>query len=53
MTNAAHPAIGSLFGKLGKPISFERTSRVGGKLAKRDIIREFVFSNIGDLRNEY
>lgn len=47
LTNAAHSRIREIFTKTGdKAIDVGRTSRVGGKYAKRGIYYESIFSNI-------
>jgi len=45
LTNAKHDAVKRLFGKFCAPISIMRPSVVGGKNAKREIIKEYIFSN--------
>lgn len=45
LTNAYHPLIKELFGKIGYPITITRANIIGGKNAKRGIIKEFIFTN--------
>lgn len=45
LTNAATPEIEKLFTPHGKKMELERYSVVGGKNARRQIIKEFVFTN--------
>lgn len=45
MTNAAHDSINLLFQDIGKVQQLNRFSAVGGKGAKREIIKELIFTN--------
>lgn len=45
LTNAHHPLIKELFGKINYPITITRANVIGGKKAKRGIIKEFIFTN--------
>jgi len=46
MTNAAHSSILKLFSGLGKKYDLERFSSIGGKNAKRQKIKEYIFTNV-------
>lgn len=50
LTNAAHEKILEIFGGCGDKVELSRFSCLGGKQAKREIITEYVFSNIPDWR---
>jgi len=46
LTNAKHPDIHRLFGRINKPITVRRHSVVGGRMARRRPIEEYLFSNL-------
>lgn len=45
LTNAKHDLIRNLFGKIDPPTRISRSSVMGGKLAKRGLIEEYIFTN--------
>ncbi|MBF4593746.1 DNA adenine methylase [Curtobacterium flaccumfaciens] len=47
LTNADHPSIRELFGRIADPVEYERRSVVGGHLASRGRTRELFFTNLG------
>ena len=51
LTNAHHPTILSIFGNSGTCIEVHRQSCIGGKNARRGLVREYVFTNIPMKRN--
>lgn len=46
MTNAKHDVVLDIFGNIDLPISISRASVIGGKKAKREIIEEYLFTNV-------
>ena len=46
LTNAHHPRILSIFGNSDRCIEVHRQSCIGGKNARRGLVREYVFTNI-------
>ncbi len=46
LTNAKHDSIQKLFGRIDTPTSVWRASVIGGKLARRGMIEEYVFTNV-------
>lgn len=45
LTNAFHPEIKKLFGKVDKPLIVTRANVIGGSNAKRGTIKEYIFTN--------
>lgn len=46
LTNAVHTSIDNLFSRFGKKYTVQRHSTIGGKGASRDIVNEFIFTNV-------
>jgi DNA adenine methylase len=46
LTNAAHPEINNIFEKDDRRITVNRISAIGGKNAKRQMVEEYIFTNI-------
>ena len=46
LTNAFHPSVKGLFGEINSPIIVNRASVIGGRNAKRGIIKEYIFTNV-------
>lgn len=49
LTNAAHDSIREIFADCGRSMLVERQSLIGGKLAKRGLTSELVFTNIENI----
>lgn len=52
LTNAAHPSIESLFGSFGLKHELSKYSVIGGRKAKREMKKEYVFHNTNYNRQE-
>lgn len=46
LTNAAHPTIQEIFSKGDRQITLNRHSLIGGKNSKREMVSEYIFTNI-------
>ena len=46
LANAKHDSIEKLFGRIDRPTTLSRSNVIGGKLAKRGLTEEYIFTNV-------